>query len=142
MSSDVIINTKEILRNFIYSRNEEFTLRGEKFGLPDFKLPLFKVKYIQSEKNICYAFLINSEKEKMFLPISIGDLESLLLNFGFLRIHKSYIVNVSYINFLLTNYQEVITLTSGEVLPLAKRRRVSIISIIKKLNLNFPKKLN
>ncbi len=138
MKRGLEFNKKKILRNLICSRNEDFLLSGVKYGLPDIKLPLFNIKYIQSEKNFCYAILYNSDQSNLFLPVSIGELEKILINYGFLRTHKSYIVNASFIDYKSADFNDSIKLISDDIIPLAKRRKTVFLNILSDLGLLSP----
>lgn len=56
----------------------------------------------------------------------ISDMEDRLSDKGFLRIHKSYLVNISHIKKVL-NYE--VYLSSGEILPASKERYPHIMEV-------------
>ena len=85
-------------------------------------LPLSNVVYFEGAGKIQ---LIHTEdlKEPIKVYRSIESIESELGGKGFIRIHKGLIVNYRYISRILVSDVE---LTTGELLPLSRRRACSI----------------
>lgn len=62
---------------------------------------------------------IREEKEEWDTSLSIGELEELLLNRGFIRCHQSFLVNCRYVRDFRTSSME---LTDGRSVPVSKKR--------------------
>ena len=58
-----------------------------------------KIQIIEANGNHSYVI---HEKEKQFVTESLKKLESTLLNYGFCRIHRRYLVNMIYIKKIVT----------------------------------------
>lgn len=65
-----------------------------------------------------YSF-ISLQEERMFSDKSLSDWERELNNDKFVRIHKSYIINLDYIKAIGNS----VTLQNGMDVPLARRRK-------------------
>lgn len=76
-----------------------------------------KIKYIECNDK---TLKIVSNLETIKLRYRLKDIENLLKDYGFIRIHKGYLVNSNYIYRILRNRE--IILESGEKLPVSKRR--------------------
>ncbi|MEM6725907.1 MAG: response regulator [Bacteroidota bacterium] len=85
-----------------------------------------EVEYCQSDGN--YSNLIG--KKKTLISKSIGELEGLLEHFGFLRIHKSYMVNIEKITKYVKTDGGYVVLESGAKVPVSRRRKEVLNKII------------
>lgn len=94
-------------------KNSYLTLTNTK-GL--FKLKINDIYYIESMlRTICIH-----TKDKSFSAIGkISDFEEQLKNNNFVRVHKSFLVNLAYIKNI---YKDTITLDNGEEVLLSKHR--------------------
>ncbi|MEO1435617.1 MAG: response regulator [Bacteroidota bacterium] len=85
-----------------------------------------EVEYCQSDGN--YSHLIG--KKKTLVSKSIGEMEPLLENFGFLRIHKSYMVNIEKITKYVKTDGGYVILENGAKIPVSRRRKDVLNQII------------
>jgi DNA-binding LytR/AlgR family response regulator len=76
-----------------------------------------KIKYIECNDK---TLKIVSNLEIIKLRYRLRDIETLLKEYGFIRIHKGYLVNSKYIYRIIKSGE--IILESGEKLPISKRR--------------------
>jgi DNA-binding LytR/AlgR family response regulator len=79
-----------------------------------------KLMYVEAFDKVCRLCTVNDVKE---IRAKLKELETQLLPFGFLQIHRSYLVNPYYIYRIDMN--EVL-LDNGQKLPLSRRRREQI----------------
>lgn len=92
-------------------------LEGERY------ISIEKILYVESKQHKVF-FHIKGEKITLYsLYKKLDEIEKQLDEYGFLRIHKSYLVNTDYIE-RLSNYKVV--LTSEEILPIPKLRYKSV----------------
>lgn len=78
------------------------------------------VKYIMADRNYCVLVMINGEKKIMRNTIQVY--EELLRQAGFVKVHKSYLVNLKCVTKLSKN--EVVL--GREVIPVAARMRAKV----------------
>lgn len=81
-----------------------------------------EIMYISSDKN--YQDIVTKDNKIETIRIPLSTLEDKLKQFGFIRVHKCYIVNQSYIR-IISN--EEIKLTNDINIPLSKKRRDEVI---------------
>ena len=108
--------------NYYLSNNEggnkiEFV---EKNRTVSFKIN--EIVYISSDRN--YQDIVTKDNKVETVRIPLSTLEDKLKQFGFIRVHKCYIVNQSYIR-IISN--EEIKLTNDVTIPLSKKRRDEVI---------------
>ena len=85
----------------------------------------FKIKeivYIEGDRN--YQKVVLKDKTSQNIRVPLGTLEDKLREYGFLRIHKGYLVNYLYIRSIES---EEVYLTTGISLPMAKKRKEEIM---------------
>jgi len=100
------------------------TIENKKYVIED----LEKVIYFFSIRHDIYYTVISGET-KMLSPrvYTMEKIEELLQQHGFLRIHKTYIVNYKYIYQIHSNYIELTIKTKdNEDLPVSHRRLADI----------------
>lgn len=88
------------------------------------------ILYLESSKRLIYLYLTDEQKENKCFYAVMAELEEQLALAGFLRVHKSYLVNMRYIERL--NYNGVL-LVNKEELPISQKR----YSEIKALHLQW-----
>lgn len=85
----------------------------------------FKIKdivYIEGDRN--YQKVVLKDKSSQNIRVPLGTLEEKLREYGFLRIHKGYLLNYLYIRSI---ENEEVYLTTGTSLPMAKKRKEEIM---------------
>ncbi len=78
-------------------------------------LPLKEVQYLESQG---HTVVMYGRKEKWTFYSTLTHMEQQLLTFGFLRVQKSFLVNMRHIR---SFGREGLALMSGEVLPVSKK---------------------
>ncbi|MBQ4347547.1 MAG: LytTR family transcriptional regulator DNA-binding domain-containing protein [Firmicutes bacterium] len=97
------------------------------------------INHKDSYKRIHYSDIIYAEsmsrhiilylrQENFEINLSMNNLETALCGHGFLRCHKSFIINTLYINHIKGNFAN---LSSGHTIPLGRKYKKSFISAIK-----------
>ena len=85
----------------------------------------FKIKeivYIEGDRN--YQKVVLKDKTSQNIRVAMGSLEEKLKEYGFIRIHKGYLLNYLYIRSI---EGEEVYLTTGGSLPMAKKRKDEIM---------------
>ena len=85
----------------------------------------FKIKdivYIEGDRN--YQKVVLKDKTSQNVRVPLGTLEDKLREYGFLRIHKGYLLNYLFIRSI---ENEEVYLTTGISLPMAKKRKDEIM---------------
>lgn len=116
-------NIKDKLPNYLKEAIREvqshadslmFTINGEQCVIK-----YNDILYLESRKRLIYLHLADEQKEDRCFYSIMDELEEQLTSAGFLRVHKSYLVNMRYIEKL--NYNKLL-LVNGKELPVSPRR--------------------
>lgn len=115
---EVIARFADLKRADVHDRD----LIQFKDGQGVISIDITKVKYIESVKNTQVLHFDSAEERKLYSRMEI--LEEELKKYGFIRIHKGYLVSASYIRRFDKNE---VTLVSGEVLPVGRTRKNEVM---------------
>ena len=78
------------------------------------------IKYMKSHRVYTELFLVKGEKKTTRIPLS--EYEKILAKVGFVRIHKSYLVNFKWVD----NITEKEIVIGSEILPIATRSQKEV----------------
>jgi len=84
-------------------------------------LKLEEIIYAEAKDNVASLYLTNKKEVK--LTKSLGWLEDFLSDYGFCRIHHSYIINFSHLKEYIRNDGGYVVLSSGKGLSISRRRK-------------------
>lgn len=104
---------KALMKTLMYSK-EHITITASNQQI---RLDPNKIIYVECMDK---TLKVVSQSEVMELRYRLGDMESLLKEYGFIRIHKGYLVNYRCIASIKRNCE--IVLESGERLPVSRKR--------------------
>ncbi|AWV96958.1 LytR/AlgR family response regulator transcription factor [Arcticibacterium luteifluviistationis] len=86
------------------------------------KVPIAEIQYIEADRNYCRIHSLNKE---YLLVLSLKEMEDKLPKNHFIRIHRSYIVNISQITEIATTHlvvnQKALAISKGFKKDLLKR---------------------
>lgn len=86
------------------------------------------ILYCEADSNYCSIICIDGRK--ITLSKTLKHVEELLPKSIFQRIHKSYLVNLNYVNRFNKTNELLIELTNGESLPVSVRQKEDFINAI------------
>lgn len=92
----------------------EYSVNGE-----GYQIPHAKILYLESRQRMIYLHAVNSEQAEYHFYGILEKLTEELEPDGFLRIQKSYLVNMAHIKKL--NFDRVL-MSNGKVLPVSQKR--------------------
>lgn len=78
-----------------------------------------RILYVESRKHKCVFCYQGAEPAAYQVYLKLDEIEGRLKEYGFLRIHKSYLVNMKHVR-RISNYEA--ELDSGERLPIPRLR--------------------
>ena len=116
------------------SRDPNFTLLFPAGNERTRKITLATVKYIKAAAEISVAYTTDINQLEIRIAQKIGEAEKALIPYGFLRVHNSYLVNMSFIK-PSKKFGKEIYLIDGDVVPFARRRKPEIESVFIKYGL-------
>jgi len=83
----------------------------------------------ESDANYTNVFFVN--KEKILVSKNLQNLDSILSDYGFLRVHKSHLINVAYLKEFYRGKKPYIVMNDGIVIPISNTRRDEVNRILK-----------
>ncbi|AXE21994.1 LytTR family transcriptional regulator (plasmid) [Runella rosea] len=99
------------------------TKAGEQF------IDLVRIVYLKAQLN--YTVFQLSDGEQVVTSLSLGSYAALLESQGFIRIHKSYLLNLHYLQQCSLKPNHQLVLPDGKRAVIARRRRSMVKKIIK-----------
>ena len=109
------------------------TLRKEKLIYESKGFDIVKISqvlYCQAEDNFCIYHFVDGKKQ--MICRSLKFYEKTLKDFGFCRIHRSYLINIDYIQRYNKGKGGSIILESGKELSVASSRKEDMMGMIEK----------
>lgn len=88
---------------------------------------------IRCESNRNYTFIYMANKNKLIVSKTLMDFEDVLTKYHFLRIHKSHLINVNYMEKYVKSEGGYIVLIDGTKLPVAIRKKEYLYRELEKL---------
>ncbi|MCM4158176.1 response regulator [Gramella sp. AN32] len=107
---ETLVNTPIILNDRIFVRNSDKMI----------KIFIKDILYIEADRNYCRIF----SKDKQFVQvITLKEMEAKLPKVHFLRIHRSFIVNLDHLNEVAGSYVVI----ANKTIPLSKTVRGELL---------------
>jgi two-component system LytT family response regulator len=125
---DLNLQLAELSNNLQPNKNKRIVLRTtEKLQL----IPAREIVRCEAERNYCMFFLENGNKIIASCPMK--DFEDILSEQGFFRIHKSHLINLSYVDSYIKAEGGSVAMTDGTILPVSKRKKNHLMELFEKL---------
>ena len=104
-------NSPFILSNCIFVRNHEKMV----------KVPIENILYIEAERNYCRIY---TKTKEYLLVITLKDMDEKLPTKHFLRIHRSFVVNISQIDEVATSHVVI----AKKAIPISKTLKEELLN--------------
>jgi len=82
------------------------------------------IVYVEASGN--YACLVLNDKRKMLVSKTLKDIQDVLEEQHFLRVHRQYIINLNQVKHFNRN-ESLLTMTSNDVLPVSRTQKDALI---------------
>ncbi len=126
--ADLQLQLTELTNNLKPNKKKRIVLHSaEKLQL----IPVQEIIRCEAERNYCMFFLENGKKIMVSSPMK--DFVDILSEQGFFRLHKSHLVNLSYVDSYLKADGGYVVLTDGTQLPVALRKKNQLIELFENL---------
>jgi len=115
---------KILLKNLALSRYPDYT---QSFPLGNGKtidIKICQISYIKSDGISCQFYFHNGAHKP--IAIRMANCQKKMSAFGFLRVHRSYMVNCSCIKKLKWTREGEMELACGAMIPLSRRKKEEI----------------
>lgn len=84
------------------------------------------INYCEADGN--YANIFIHGREKLFVTRSLKELESMLEDFSFCRIHHSYLVNLAHVSRYVRGDGGEAVMSDGVSLPVSRNRKDAFLA--------------
>jgi two-component system, LytTR family, response regulator len=129
-SRDLLSHTNLLLASFDKVNNQSRKLlvnTNESLTLLD----IFNVMRCEGDRN--YTNIFMADKKKYIVSKTLLEFEEMLSKYNFIRIHKSHLVNINFLEKFIKTDGGYIILSDGTKLPVSSRRRENLFRILSKL---------
>lgn len=101
----------------------------QKIALPSVEgltmVPVENILYCESSDNYCYIFLKSGRK--MLTTRSLKDMEELLEEHAFTRVHRSYVVNLNEIEKYVRGDGGYLIMTDGQMIDVSRSKKEELL---------------
>lgn len=126
-----LMRQKTYVTSLLEHKAESFLLYKSKIKIVTSKgisiISKDQVDYVKSESN--YSIVHLNDGNQIFCCRTLKDLSAKLPKSEFVRVHASYLVNLSRIVFISSNYSSL-TLDNDDVIPISRSQKTKFKSII------------
>lgn len=98
------------------------TSEGVSFYMPS------EIIRCEGESNYTKFFL--KDGKSLMVSHTLKDYESILADYGFVRVHKSHLINMKYVSKM--DRDGFLWLSNGQSVPVSRRRKEEVMSMLKK----------
>ncbi|MEL7425386.1 MAG: LytTR family DNA-binding domain-containing protein [Bacteroidota bacterium] len=110
----------------------------QRFGFPISTgqqfIDLSEVIYAQAEDNVALVYI--KEQKPLKISRSLGWLEEELQDYGFCRIHHSYLINLHLMTEYIRNEGGFVIMQGGKAISISRRRKDDFLQALERFNLN------
>ncbi|HEY1056403.1 MAG TPA: LytTR family DNA-binding domain-containing protein, partial [Emticicia sp.] len=85
--------------------------------------------YAEADGN--YSRIMMGNKEKVLISRTLKDLETLLSNHPFVRIHQSYLVNLTHIKKYIKGEGGYVVMNNGTSLQVSRANRMKLMELVR-----------
>ncbi len=116
---------KELIRNSKQPGNPRIGLpTGDRIEFVDVK----NIIHCKGEGNYTHIYL---EEKHLLVAKTLVEFEELLTEFGFVRTHKSHLVNLKHVRAFLRNDGGMLQLSNNETVSISRRRKEVVLDKLK-----------
>jgi two-component system LytT family response regulator len=89
---------------------------------------------IRCNSDTNYTYFHFENNTKMLISKTMKTYEDLLIPYGFIKIHKSHIINLDHLLSYQNNDGGYVIMTNGDKLPVAQRRKTHLLQTLEEFN--------
>lgn len=91
--------------------------------------------YCESEDNYTHFYLLDGSR--ILVSNTLKEYDEMLSEFGFFRVHKSFLINLSHIIRFEKAEGGSVVLTNNNVIPVATRKREHMLELLERISQNI-----
>ncbi|MEO0723381.1 MAG: LytTR family DNA-binding domain-containing protein [Bacteroidota bacterium] len=134
---DAVAKCRSKQKNTASSAASE-TSTQQRFGFPISTgqqfIDLSEVIYAQAEDNVALVYI--KDQKPLKISRSLGWLEEELQDYGFCRIHHSYLINLHLMTEYIRNEGGFVIMQGGKAISISRRRKDDFLQALERFNLN------
>jgi two-component system LytT family response regulator len=115
-------------------KNLSLPRENAKIALPTLKGYLFvQIKDIlRCESDNTYTTFFTTDKRKILVSRTLKDVEHMLEEYRFFRVHNSHLINLDYVSEYFKGEGGQVKLTDGAVIDVSRRRKEEFLRLLRK----------
>jgi DNA-binding LytR/AlgR family response regulator len=122
-----------ILKNVILSRRSSYTLPFPLGNSKEISIPISNLIYVESDGVLSRFHMRNYARNVISVTLTIGECEKILKDYAFVRTHRSYLINSSYISSFECGREGMVFLAGGIKIPVSRRKKKETCDLLKEL---------
>jgi two-component system, LytTR family, response regulator len=131
--NDKVVNNR--LATLLHNFSTEPNPYAKRICIPGIKgfqvVQVNEIMYLEAES--CYTNFYLADKRKITSAKTLADYEEIIDDPGFLRVHKSFVVNLNYLKEYIKGDGGYILLTDGKEIEVSRRKKDFFLSKMKQL---------
>ncbi len=131
--SDKVVNSR--LATLLHNFSTESNPYGKRICIPGMKgfqvIQVNEIIYLEADS--CYTNFYLADKRKITSAKTLADYEEIIDDSSFLRVHKSFVVNLNYIKEYIKGDGGYILLTDGKEIEVSRRKKDFFLNKMKEL---------
>ncbi len=127
--------SKDRINNLLALQQQKTITPQSKIALPTLEgLEFIRVNDIISlEADSSYTWIFTVNKGKIISTRTLKEFEELLFDYNFIRVHRKYIINPSYIQKYIKGEGGLVEMENRQTIPISKRRKNEFLSHLQRL---------
>ena len=125
---DLQLQLSELNNNLHPASNKRIVLRTTE---QLYFIPVNQIIRCEADRSYCKFFL--DKGKEVIISHPMKDYEDILVEQGFIRLHKSHIVNLSYIESFVKAEGGSVILSDGTSIPVAERKKSSLMKLFNRI---------
>ncbi len=90
------------------------------------------IKYVRMHEG--YTTVIMQDDSQEIIDLTIGELEYLLKDKPFFRIHKSYLINLEHLREMVIRNKQLLACFNDQELPVSRRKKNLLLKTLKPID--------
>ncbi len=131
------LDIKSLLANVLKSRSTDFKVPFSLGNNKEIDISINKICFIEAKGELSIIHLDNDGDRSPTVAMSVGQCEKILKNFAFLRVHRSFLVNCTFIKYIQLSSETLVHLITGSIIPISRRKKESIKIYMIDVGLSF-----
>ncbi len=131
------IDIKLLLANVLKSRSTNFKVPFSLGNNKEVEVAINRICFVEAKGELSVIHFFSKVDGFITVAISIGQCEKLLDDFAFVRVHRSFIINCTFIKRIQLSPEAQVVLETNEIISISRRRKETILNYLADLGLSY-----